>query len=189
MRSRADRADMTRRSTERARTSVKAMCVRINSLIFAHAQLATLRGFVLGAWERLRIADETDARSGQRYALTLLRASDATLKLATREVCSHLGTRVCFVDTRERLLDELHAQPGGVKAGAFAEVLDELLGAALETVLAHIDEGPVRQQAILGICCGAASAYERVLLDGGERACVAPLRMHRVVLNNWTAVG
>lgn len=195
-RGQAEAVELARRSTAAATTSVKAMCVRINSLVFAHAQLATLRGFVLGAWERLRIADAHDPRTGERYAHTLLRASDATLKLAAREVSAHMGIRVCFVDTRGPLLDELHAQPprgAGVRAHVLRSLLEQLLSPALETVLALVEEGPTRTHALLGICCAAASAYERVLLDGGARlrgcllrravfSCAAPPSLHRLRL-------
>jgi len=173
----AEEAERTRKAKAAATLSVQAMCVRINSLVFAHAQLATLRGFVLAAWERLRVGDETDAKTGQRYAQTLLRASDGTLRLAVREVCAHMGARVCFVDTRERLLDELHAQPPrgvGVTRDALARLLEELVSPALETVLHLVSEGPTRTHALLGICCGAASAFERVLLDGGESRIFQP---------------
>ena len=154
------------------RASVPAMCVRINSLVFAHSQLATLRGFVLAAWERLRIGDERDARTGERYAVTLLRASDSTLRIAAREVSMQMGTRVCFVDAREPFIEALHAQPPrgtGVRAGALGALLDAQLSPALETILALVAEGPTRTHALLGICCAAASAYERVLLDGGAQ--------------------
>jgi hypothetical protein len=173
-RPRAEAAALASRARGAARASVESYCVRINSLVFAHTQLATLRAFVLGAWARLQIADETDARTGQRYAETLLRASDGTLRLAAREVCSHMGTRIAFLDARERLLEDMHAQPAGVRRGALRALLDDLLSPALETVLELVAEGPTRTAALLGVCCGAA--YERVLLDGGETRSAAPRR-------------
>lgn len=175
---RRDAAELARSSTAAATMSVQAMCVRINSLVFARAQLATLRGFVLGAWERLHIADAQDSVSGERYAHTLLHASDATLRLAAREVSAHMGLRVCFLDTRRPFLEQLHAQlphGPGVQPGAFRSLLEQLLSPALETVLELVEDEPARMDAILGVCCAAASAYERVLLDGGARG-QAPCR-------------
>uniref|UniRef100_A0A1D1XJB6 Envelope glycoprotein n=1 Tax=Anthurium amnicola TaxID=1678845 RepID=A0A1D1XJB6_9ARAE len=168
-----------RKSSQINVLSTPTLCVRLNTLHYAIAQLNKLEDNIQERWmrkihnENFNIQRSMDEKSKNLIPLHQKNAFDGSRKdinTAIDRICEFMGTKIVFWDMREVFIENLY------KNGASQSRLEKVIE-ALDMVLNQLCDiivEPLRDRTVTGLLQASVDGLVRVLLDGGPSRVFFP---------------
>ncbi|GLJ39640.1 hypothetical protein SUGI_0810350 [Cryptomeria japonica] len=168
-----------RRSSQINVLSTAKLCVRLNSLHYAVAQLNRLEDSIRERWEQRRLhnnvssgrsSDDSDLKQrrviANRPADVFSTAFDGTRKAvnaAIDKICEFTGIKIIFWDMKGSFIDGLYKD-------SVSQARMETVVHSLDSVLVQLCDvivDPLRDRVVIGLLQASLDGLARVLLDGG----------------------
>ena len=169
--------------------TMDSMCVRIESLLYCHAQLANLANFIDSRWKEF--SDHTFEQVAPEAPMTVLHAGAPEAVTATIvELCWFAGAKVMYQDMSVPLLEELYCRESRADAElrpTLSSGEPQLLVQLLDGLLLKVNDKfqtdsniiartvGLRDRLVRSVMVACVQVLERILLDGGSRRIFTPL--------------